>query len=340
MTKTATLRQELSEAISPRTAVLIAGVLLLQLGFIAGYVGAFHDPTPHHLKIAVVGPAQATGPVIDQLTGLDGEPVDATALTERNAAIEQVKSGDLVAALVLNTSGTQDELLVATGGGASLATAVEQAAEQTEIQQDRTLTITDVVPLEAEDARGLSGFYAVIGWIVGGYLMAALLGVSRGSRPANPHRAAIRLASMIPYAIVAGIGGALVLDQWLGALTGHFWALAALGALLVLASATVTTALQVVFGTIGIGLAVLLFVVLGNPSAGGAFQWDLLPAFWRTIGPWIPNGAGTEAARLIVYFDGAGLWPYLGIIGAYAATGAVITMLASLRFNQRKEVTA
>ncbi len=45
----ANFRRELSEAIAPRTVVLVFGALLLQLGFIASYVGAFHDPEPHRV---------------------------------------------------------------------------------------------------------------------------------------------------------------------------------------------------------------------------------------------------------------------------------------------------
>jgi hypothetical protein len=49
-------------------------------------------------------------------------------------------------------------------------------------------------------------------------------------------------------------------------------------------------------GIVGIGVAIVLFVVLGNPSAGGAYQLPLLPGFWRTIGDTLPNGAGVLAA--------------------------------------------
>jgi hypothetical protein len=129
----------------------------------------------------------------------------------------------------------------------------------------------------------------VIGWIVGGYLVAALLGITRGARPANTRRAVIRLLALVPYALLSGLGGALIVDQLLGALTGHFAALFGVGFLLVLAAATVTLAFQILAGIIGIGLTVLLFVVLGNPSAGGAYQRELLPGFWRTIGGALPK---------------------------------------------------
>lgn len=73
------------------------------------------------------------------------------------------------------------------------------------------------------------------------------------------------------------------------------------------AAATVTMAFQALFGIIGIGATVLVFVILGNPSAGGAFQPPLLPPFWRTIAYALPNGAGTDSVRRIVYFGANGI---------------------------------
>jgi hypothetical protein len=145
----------------------------------------------------------------------------------------------------------------------------------------------------------------------------------------------IRLAATVPYALVSGLGGALIVGQWLGALTGHFWALWGLGTLLVLSSATLTMALQVLFGTLGIGLTVLLFVVLGNPSAGGAYQTQLLPSLWRSVGGAIPNGAGTDAVRRIVYFGGHGTAGRLWLIAAYVAVGVLVTLAASVLRERR-----
>jgi len=82
--------------------------------------------------------------------------------------------------------------------------------------------------------------------------------------------------------------------------------------------------LQVVAGVIGIGITILIFVVLGNPSAGGAYSWQLLPGFWRVIGPWIPSGAGTAAARGIAYFGGVAIATNLLVIAAYGVLGIVV----------------
>lgn len=325
-------RADLRDAIAPRTFLLVVGVFLVQLAFVASYVGAFHHPEPHDIKLGVVAPsAQAATQLRDQLDGLPGRPLDAVVVGSRDRAVADLKSADLRAALVIDATGTTDELLTAGGGGTSLVTAVQAVLGQVEQPQGRTFKTTDVVPLQSGDARGLTGFYLTIGWLVGGYLVASLLGVARGARPANVRRAVIRLSSLTLYAAVSGVGGALIVGPWLGALTGHFWALAGLGTLLVLSAGAVTMALQGLFGTLGIGLTVLLFVVLGNPSAGGAYQSELLPSFWRAIGAALPNGAGTSAVREIVYFGSHGVAPQIWLIVGYVVVGAAITLLASWR---------
>ncbi|WP_043644322.1 ABC transporter permease [Nocardioides alkalitolerans] len=334
-----TARQTFTDAVPLRSVALVLGVLVLQLAFVASYVGAFHDPTPHEIEVGVVAPDTVAAQTVEQLNDIDGTPLAARVTTEADARAA-IESGDLSAALVVSTDGTEDTLLVASGGGSAVATAVETVLAQAESTQGRTLATTDLVPLEGGDARGLTGFYLVVGWMVGGYLVASLLGVAQGSRPATPRRAAIRLAALVPYAVASGLGGALVVGPWLGALEGPVWLLTAIGALVVLAAAAMTVALQVLLGTVGIAVAILLFVVIGNPSAGGAIPAALLPTFWRTVGPWLPNGAATEAVRGAVYFDAAGIGGPLLVIAAWAVAGIVVTMVASWLLHRRTDGAA
>jgi hypothetical protein len=174
----------------------------------------------------------------------------------------------------------------------------------------------------------------VVGWVVGGYLTASILGVAGGSRPANIHRTVIRLGALALYAVVSGLAGALIAGPLFGALSGHFLALAAIGALVVAAAAAATVALQILFGIVGIGLAILLFVVLGNPSAGGPYPAPLLPAFWRVIGPLLPPGAGVTAVRNTVYFSGHAIGGALLVLACYAAAGALVSVAASAWYDR------
>jgi hypothetical protein len=102
-----------------------------------------------------------------------------------------------------------------------------------------------------------------------------------------------------------------------------------LGALLVFAVGAVTLAFQTLFGVIGIGITILVFVVLGNPSAGGAYQPALLPPFWRAISSALPNGAATDTVRRIVYFGGYDITGHLIVLASYAVAGVIIIVIGS-----------
>jgi hypothetical protein len=116
--------------------------------------------------------------------------------------------------------------------------------------------------------------------------------------------------------------------------------MAGLGALVVFSVGMFTLALQALTGIIGIGLAVLVVVIAGNPSAGGAFPWPMLPPFWRAIGPWLPPGAGTWTARSIAYFHGSAVVTPLLVLSAYAVAGSAVTLLFTLRAPGRHAAPA
>ncbi|MFF4188829.1 DUF3533 domain-containing protein [Streptomyces sp. NPDC001691] len=327
-----TFVDEVKNAVTVRAALLVIGVLGLMVAFIASYAGAFHSPKPQDIPFAVVAPPQFSGQLTQKLGALPGDPLDVRTAKDEADAARQVRDRRIDGALIVDPRGTTDRVLVASGGGASLAQAVEAIVTGAEKAQQRTVKVEDIAPAAAGDSRTLSSFYLVVGWCVGGYLCAAILAISAGARPANTHRALIRLAVLAVYSIAAGLLGSLIIGPVLGALPGSYLGLAGLGALVVFAVGATTLALQGLAGVVGIGLAILVVVVLGNPSAGGAYPYPLLPPFWRTIGPGLPPGAGTWAARSIAYFRGESISGPLQVLSIWAVLGAVVTVvLAGLR---------
>ncbi|QPL95701.1 DUF3533 domain-containing protein [Streptomyces clavuligerus] len=315
---------------SVRAALLVIGVLLLQLAFITSYIGAFHEPRPHEVPLAVAAPDPlTTAGTVRGLAALPGDPLDPRAVADEAEARRQIENRDVDGALIVDPRGTTDRLLVASAAGASLADALAGAVGAAEQRQGRTVRVTDVVPNAAGDARGLSSFYLVIGWCVGGYLCAAVLAISAGARPANIHRALIRLGVLLLYSIAAGLLGTVIAGPVLQALPGGVAPLWGLGTLLVFTVGAITLALQGLLGIVGIGLAIALVVVLGNPSAGGAYPWPMLPPFWSAIGPALPPGAGTFAARSISYFHGHAVGGPLLVLAAWAVAGSVVTLVCA-----------
>ncbi|MFF2407860.1 DUF3533 domain-containing protein [Streptomyces sp. NPDC058092] len=326
-----TFADEVKNAVTPRAALLVIGVLGLQLLFIASYVGALHKPKPTDVPFGVVAPRQMSAQLLTELRNLPGGPLDPRTVADATTAREQILNREIDGALVVNPTGTTDTVLVASGGGTVLADSLTKLITKVDLTQRRTVRAVDVAPASAQDFDGLSSFYLVVGWCVGGYLCASILAISAGSKPANRQRASIRTGVMALYSIAGGIGGAVIIGPILGALPGSFWGLSGLGALTVFAVGMLTLALQALTGIVGIGLAVLIVVIAGNPSAGGAFPLPMLPDFWRAIGPALPPGAGTWVARSIAYFDGNAVTGPLLVLSAWAVAGTLVTLLMALR---------
>ncbi|MEU7552686.1 DUF3533 domain-containing protein [Streptomyces sp. NPDC044571] len=329
---------EIKDAVTLRAALLVLGVLALQLAFITSYIGAFHHPKPSGITLAVTAPAApVAGQAVQQLRALPGKPLDPHAVKDEAGARAQVRAREVDGALIIDPAGRTDRLLVASGAGASLSQALEQVVGLAEKAQGRSVRVTDVAPADAGDARGLSSFYLVVGWCVGGYLCAAILAISAGARPANAARAVVRLGALLLYAIAAGLLGTVIAGPVLGALPGSVMGLWGLGTLVVFAVGAITLAFQGLAGVVGIGLAILLVVVFGNPSAGGAYPYPLLPPFWKAIGPALPPGAGTYAARSITYFRGNGLTGPMLVLAAWAALGSAVTLACAAFRRGRPE---
>ncbi|MEU8775969.1 DUF3533 domain-containing protein [Streptomyces sp. NPDC048606] len=322
---------EVKDAVTLRAALLVLGVLALQLAFVTSYIGAFHHPKPHEVPLAVAAPvAGVAEQTARQLAELPGKPLDPSTVADEAEATHRIREREVDGALIVDPAGKTDRLLVASGGGASLSQALEEVVGRAEVARGRAVRVVDVAPADRGDSRGLSSFYLVVGWCVGGYLCAAILAISAGARPANSARAVVRLGALLLYALVAGLLGAIIAGPVLGALPGSLPALWGLGTLVVFAVGAVTLALQGLAGVVGIGLAILLIVVFGNPSAGGAYAYPLLPPFWSAIGPALPPGAGTYAARSIAYFRGNGAGGPMLVLAAWAVVGAAVTLACAV----------
>nr|WP_241989914.1 MULTISPECIES: DUF3533 domain-containing protein [unclassified Streptomyces] len=328
---------EMRDAITTRAVLVMLGVLLLQLGFALSYMGAFHAPKPHRIPLTLVAPQVMEADLVARLNSLPGEPVHVTAVEDREQARARLMERRTDAALIVAVTGRADTLLVASAGGPSAADAAAKVVATVERTQNRTVTVRDIRPPAEGDTRGLSSFYLVLSWTIGGYLAASALNMAAGSKRPTLRRSIVRLAAMLPYGFLSGIGGAIIVGPVLDCLPGSFWELVGIGTLVVFASGAVGVALQSVAGTVGLGLTILIFTILGNPSSGGVYPSSLLPPFWAAIGQALPPGAGTTVVRNTVYFDGNNTTGALWILGAWAFGGIVVALLAAgLRGRQAR----
>jgi len=301
--------------------------------FMSSYVGALHNPQrpPHQLPLAVGGPPTVAAQYRSALESFHGGGVfDVRTEPSVAAARAAVLNHDVYAALVPETR-TRARLIVADASGPGVADDLATELARAFRAQGQALTIEHVTQLPSGDSRGISPFYAGLSWVFAGYLGAIVLSVLSGAAAGRIAVAARRLGALALYALACGLAGTVILDSLFGALTGHFVAIWALGTLIVFSVAAITSGLQGLLGFVGTGIALLLFLVASNPSAGGAIVFPVLPGFWRTIGPWLPTGAATTLLRNTVYFGGHHLAHSLVVLLIYAVIGVVLMIAAGAR---------
>lgn len=94
-------------------------------------------------------------------------------------------------------------------------------------------------------------------------------------------------------------------------------------------SSSVQSWAHALLDVLGIGLTVIVFVILGNPSAGGAYQSALLPPFFGATSIALPNGAGTDALRRVIYSGGHGIHTQLIVLAIWIVAGTALTLATS-----------
>jgi hypothetical protein len=314
-------------------ALVLFPALVLMLAFAFSYVGAFHDPTPHSVPLAVVGPPA----VAARLDTLPGHPLDPRTTRSRQAALSQIDDREVYGAYDAATN----RLFVASAANRATAVALETTLDRVAAAQGRpAVRVTDVKPLPPKDPNGTAAFYAVIAWVFGGYIGATLIGLIGNPRSGSRARGAARIGALAGFALVAGVLSVVILRASFDVFTGHVIALSAIAALTIFASGVATAGIQAAAGPAGTGLVILVFVILGNAASGGPFARPLLPGLWRTIGGVLPPGAGVDLARAALFFDGARIaGPILVLVG-WAAVGAVLMIVLGGRIVNMDEAEA
>jgi hypothetical protein len=305
-----------------RQILLTAGGLVIALvamaAFAASYIGAFHDPTPHHVPVGVIGARGAAA--VDASHGAFSARREPTVA----ALLADLKARKIAAGLAGRT------LYVASGESYTSAATVTQAFGK----QISGMRVSDIAPLGPGDPRGTTIFYLVIASVFGGYLAATLVSLLLGYGTRTRLLAAGRIGALATFACLAGLVGASIVDGY-GAITSHFFALWWIAALVVFAAAAATSALQTGLGGIGTGIAMVVFIILGNSSAAGPYPLTFVPGFWRAVGPYLPQAAGVSALRGAVYFDGTNIGGRLAVLAVYAAVGSMVCIAIGRRHGPR-----
>src|SRR5580704_931850 len=304
----------------------LAAVVVFQLLFASVFLGVLHRPAPHHAPVAVAG----ASPLASLVARHGGGMIRLTGVPDAAAARAAVRDGRVNAAVAAGPHG--ETLLIQTAASPGTAAVLTKAFTQAAAP----LAVRDLAPLPASDPTGVSAFFLIIAWILGGYIGATVLAVMLGG-PRSPglRTALLRLGLLAAYAAMSGLLGALLIGPALGVVAGYNAALAGLGFVVVFAAAAATAGLQAALGMPGTLLAIIAMVVFGDPTAGTSIATALLASPWNVIGQGLPPSAGLTAARSILYLGGVNLTGPLTVLAVYAAAGTLL-VLATAAWRQHR----
>ncbi len=310
-----------------RVAIAVA---LLQAIFVLAYVLPGRDAQPHDLPVAVVGSTAVAAQVGARLEKEDFRVVEAG---DAAAARRLILDREVYGALLLD--GRRPGALTASAASIGASQVVTALAASAGVPAEQ---IEDVVPLTANDSRGVAftllALPLVITSVLGAQLALLLLGGRISLRT--------RVLSIAGVAAAAGLSTATIVGPWFEIVPGNFLAEAGLLALAVAGLLLVSGGLIRLLGPAGLGASFFLFLVIGNPASGATSAPELIPAPWQQIGALMPPGSLVTALRDVAYFDGAALAkPVLALI-ATVLLGIALEVAAerrnSARSNSKEEV--
>ncbi|MEE1739960.1 hypothetical protein PUR49_26145 [Streptomyces sp. BE147] len=307
------LRHVLSHLITP---------LLMCVGMGLAYLGAFHAPEPHDLRVDVVGSGPSAQMLAQTLQNEGDGALDVRTVADRGTAVDHLNSQASYGAYL---PGKSPELVVATASSDTSATVVQKVFTEVAAGQGAPLKVTNVAPTADGDPTGQGIFFLLVAISIGSYASVAVIGGAGGALALRIRAALVAGASLVVSLIGAVFAGPLfgLVDQGLGGLWAMAWLYSA-GILLI--GVGLHTFLKR-WTTLGV---MVLFVMLNFTSSGGIFRPELQPGFFGSLHAFW-NGAGfVEGIRSHVYFDGHALGGHVLVLVLWFVVGLAVMGAAGL----------
>ncbi|WP_227982980.1 hypothetical protein [Nocardia spumae] len=298
--------------------------LLMCLGMGLAYLGAFHQPEPHHLQVAIVGDSPQVKVMAQTLKDRTGDALDIVTVDSRAAAIDRLRHRDLAGAFVPDDR--QPELLVAEANSDTTAMAVDTVFGAVTAQRNLPLHTTDIAPTAQGDPTGQGLFFVLVALSIGAYGSVAAISVAGAGASMTVRALAAAVTSFVVSVIGIALAGPVfgVVDHGYASIWAMAWLYAA----------------GILF--IGIGLhtylkrwttlaVMVLFVMLNFTTSGGIYRPELQNGFFGALHSFW-NGAGfVEGARSLLYFDGnGGLAGRLVSLALWFTAGVTLVVVAGI----------
>jgi hypothetical protein len=301
------------------------GLHLLIPFFLAGgmglaYLGAFAQPEPDHLQIAVVGQAPESQVFAQAINDKALDKLDVRTVPDAGTARDLIAGREIAAAYEAGPDAAT--LFVASAASDTTASIVQKVFLPIAYSQHLPLKIEDVVAPGEHDPTAQGLFFLLVALSVGGYSCAIAISVV-AARVAVLWRVGIAVASA---GIIAGIGVAVAGPVY-SVIDHNQWGIWLLAWLYDLAIILIGVGLHPVLRQWTTPVLTLLFVMLNFTSSGGIFTSAMLPPFFAGLNTFWNGSAWLHAAQTLSYFPGQDFWTDGLKLGLWAAVGGLLITL-------------
>lgn len=338
--------------VSPRNVsglgiAIVLGGALIQLLLGVYYLSMAHSPKPHDLPIGIVASAEQQAQIVPELEA-DGQFV-VDEYDDADSLVQAIKKRDAYGGVVLD--GANHTLYIASAAspavanilrstytgahGDEVADTVKEVTEAgtpvdaaTVLRVTTPATITDVVPLPADDSAGSSLSFIIQALVLGGSIASIALGRLGKITERSMARGIGHAALLILYAALSAGVGLLAMTLFGVSAGADRWEL--FGGL-ALASLAITASVAAVVALIGPAGTLLggLYFTLGLIISGASIAPEMLPGGSRVIGQVLPPGAGATVVRDSLYFPDAATGGPFVVLGLFAGIGLLVVLLTN-----------
>ncbi|MET4094108.1 hypothetical protein [Arthrobacter sp. UYCu712] len=292
----------------------------LAAGMGLAYLGAFAQPEPDHLQVAVVGAAPQSQVFAQALNDKALGKLDVRTVADAASARSLIADREIAAAYEAGPEGAT--LYVASAASDTTASVVQKIFLPIAYGEHLPLKVEDVVTPGGHDPTAQGLFFLLVALSVGGYSCAIAISVV-AARVGVLWRMAI---SVLSAAVIAGIG-VTVAGPVYSVIDHNEWGIWLLAWLYDLAIILIGVGLHPVLRQWTTPTLTLLFVMLNFTSSGGIFTADLVPPFFAGLSTFWNGSAWLHAAQTLSYFPGLDFWTDGLKLGLWAAAGALLVML-------------
>ncbi|MFI5694634.1 ABC transporter permease [Kribbella sp. NPDC051586] len=270
------------------------------------------------LPVGVVGTGLGTQQTVESLTNAAPGAFELHLYADDAEARAAIADREVYG--VFEISSRRFTVLTASAAGPAVAQLLTSTAQQLSAQSaPRPVlksVVQDVVATSGDDPRGAIFTAAMTPLVLGGVILAVMVAVMVGFRPAWREILALALVSGI-----TGVGVHLVAQDYVGALPGDRIETWASLSLMLFAISSTVAGLAALLGPGGVAAGAIAMVFVGNPFSAVSSAPELLPRAVAELGQLMPPGAGANLLRSAAYFDGHGASQHIVVLLAWSVAG-------------------